>query len=181
MKKILITVAIFPALLAGMADHSMAGQMEYSNRPASPILSTELSGRDLEFFDGAGPRETLLIRLSGLAAKHAVTPEVKAEAETVFKEQTAAAAQLKTLASAAHISLNTEPDSNGQKALEALRGLESLKFDKSYLDAEQDAQDWLEISLKDGAASSDKRIKELADSALNTLKGERVRSRKLGL
>ena len=52
------------------------------------------------FFTGAAPQMALLARIADLAKKQAVTPEVQAEAATVSKEQTDAAARLKTLAAA---------------------------------------------------------------------------------
>jgi predicted outer membrane protein len=123
----------------------------------------------------------LLAQLSELAKKRAVTPEVQAEAATLWKEQTDAATQLKALAAKNEVTVTDEPDRQGLKVLQSLSKLGGVKFDKSFLDAQSDAQDTLETTLELGSKSRDADIKALAQADLDILKAERDRVRKLGL
>jgi predicted outer membrane protein len=154
---------------------------EYASPPPAAILSTEISGGDLVFFTGAGPETALMEEISALAQKQAVTPEVKALAGIVLKEQSDAAEQLKGLAAAKNVPISQEPDMQGRKEILALAKVTGPRFDKSFLDALGDVQDLLETSLEAGAASSDKEIKAYADAGLETLKKERDGVRRLGL
>jgi predicted outer membrane protein len=158
-----------------------AADIEDATPTPAPILSTEISGRDLGFFMGAAPEIALLMQLADLAKTHAVTPEVQAEAATVLKEQTAAAGQFKQLAERDHIPLSDSPDDAGGNVVADLRKLDGVKFDKAFLDALGDAQDGLETALNTGASSADPDIKSFATANLQTLKQERDRIRKLGL
>ena len=153
---------------------------EDAPRPEAPVLSTEISGRDLVFFTGMARETALVAGLSELAEKHAVTPEVQALAAAVDKDEAAARASLTALAGRKQVPVAVEPDGEGKKQLLALGKLKGPKFDKSYLDALADAQDEMEKSLEAGAASADGDIKAAAQAAQGTLKEERERVRKLG-
>ncbi|MGA3170758.1 MAG: DUF4142 domain-containing protein [Chthoniobacteraceae bacterium] len=173
-------VAIFLAM-AGMCAAGLAqGGPEYATPAPAAILSTEISGGDLVFFTGAGPETALIKEISALAEKRAVTPEVKALAIAVLKEQTDAAAQLSALAAARDVPIPQGPDGEGRKELATLAKMEGPRFDKSFLDALGDAQDLLETSLEAGAGSSDKEIKAYAEAGLERLKKERDGVRRLG-
>jgi putative membrane protein len=164
-----------------LAGAAVAADIEEATPTPAPLLSTEISGSDLGFLMDAAPRIALLVRLADFAKTRAVTPEVKAEAATVSKEQTAAAAQLKDLAASDHVPLADDPGDEGGKVLATLRDLSGVKFDKAFLDAQADAQDALETTLNTGASVSDPAIKTFAVANLQTLKLERDRIRKLGL
>ena len=181
LKAVLAAMLGGAALLGGAAISAPGRDIEDAPPPPSRLLSTEISGSDLAFFMGAAPRMALLAGLSELARKRAVTPEVQAEAELVWKEQTAAAARLKELADHLHVPLETAPDGPGKTVLQAVGKLKGLQFDKSLLDAQGDARDLLETSLEAGAGSADETIKAFAEAGLETLKAERERVRKLGL
>ena len=172
---VLTALAGVGVIPAGAAD------IEDATPTPAPILSTEISGSDLGFLMGAGSQFALLVHLADLAKTHAVTPEVKAEATTISKEQTAAAAQLKDIATRDNVPLADDPDDEGHKVLAALGKLDGVKFDKAFLDAQADAQDALETTLNGGASSTDANIKTFATANLQTLKLERDRVRKLGL
>jgi len=176
MKRIIIGAAMAMAALCCFGKDILD-----STPPPMPILSTEISGSDLAFFTGAASQMALLARLSELAKKQAVTPEVQVEAGALEKEQTGAMAQLKTLAIRKHAPADAEVDDAGGKLLQALGKLNGVKFDKSFLDAQGDAEDALQASLEAGAGSSDADIKAFAAAGLETLKAERERVRKLGL
>jgi len=169
--------------LAGAAAISTAAaaDIEDATPTPAPILSTEISGSELGFLMDAAPQIALLVHLAELAKTRAVTPEVQSEAATVSKEQTAAAGQLKDLATHNNVPLTGDPDDQGAKILATLHDLSGVKFDKAFLDAQADAQDALETTLNTGAASSDPAIKAFATANLQTLKQERDRVRKLGL
>jgi predicted outer membrane protein len=169
------------AALAGSGVTATAAPIEDATPTPAPILSTEISGRDLGFFMGTAPEIALLVQLADLAKTRAVTPEVQAEAATVLKEQTAASGQLKDLAGRNHVPLPDGPGDDGGKVLIDLRKLDGVKFDKAFLDALGDAQDSLETALTGGAGSADPNIKAFASTNLQTLKQERDRIRKLGL
>jgi hypothetical protein len=175
-----IAAAVFATMAGAVICRAAAGPEEATPAPRE-ILSTEISGSDLAFLTGAAPRMALLARLSELAKKEAVTPEVQAEAAQTSKEQTEAAGRLAELAGRLHVPVAQEPDGPGRMVLQTLGKLKGVKFDKSYLDAQGDAQDSLETSLEAGAASTDETIKAFAEAGLETLKQERARVRKLGL
>lgn len=168
------------AMMLGAAAVCMAAP-EDAPAPKAPILSTDLDGRDLAFFDGASHQTALVIRLSGLAVKHAVTPEVQQMAAAVGKEQAEAAGKLIALADQKHLPMAVEPDGQGRKQLDSIEKLAGAKFDKSYLNALGDAQDALAASLESGAASADKDIKQYAQTGIEILKQERERVKKLGM
>jgi len=180
MNQSLIRTAVV-AVVAMAAISAAARDIEDSTPTPFPIISTEISGSDLAFFTGAGPQMALLAQLSELAAKRAVAPEVQAEAAMLSKEQSAAAARLQQLAASKNVPLAADPDDPGKQVLQNLKKLDGVRFDKSFLDAQQDAQDALETSLQSGASSTDPDIKSLAEADLQTLKQERDRLRKLGL
>jgi len=169
------------ALLAATLTALCAAGPEEATPTPAPIVSTEISGSDLGFFTGAARQTALLVRVSGLAKRHAVTPEVQAVAAAVWQEQTDAAARLKKLAERKQAPLPEEPDGEGKKLLQTLGKLTGPKFDKSCLDALGDAQDALETSLEAGAASMDGEIKAFAVAGLGTLKQERQRVSRLGM
>jgi len=178
--KLRALTVIFLGMAATSAVGLAQGGAEYATPTPAAILSTEISGGDLVFFTGAGPQTALMGELSALARKQAVTPEVKALAGTVFKEQTDAVAQLKALAAAKDVPMSQDLDREGRKVLLRLAKETGPRFDKSFLDALGDAQDLLETSLDAGAASSDKEIKAYADAGLEELKKERDGVRQLG-
>jgi predicted outer membrane protein len=178
MKRFTRTMAL---ILGAMAVCAMGKEIEDATPTPAPILTTDISGSDLAFFMGAGPQMALLARMCDLAKKQAVTPEVQAEAATASKEQADAGARLKALAAGKGVTVADEPDDQGKGILQALDQLKGVKFDKSFLDAQADAEDALETSLNAGAGSSDKEIKALAEAGLETLKQERERVKKLGL
>ena len=174
-------IAVGFAVISSTAAICAGKDIEDSTPTPMPILSTEISGSDLGFFMGAGPQMALLERLSELAQKRAVTPEVKSEAGMVLKEQTDAAVRLKTLAAARHVPVADEPDEAGKKILQSLGKLDGVQFDKAFLNAQGDANDALEASLDAGAGSTDGEIKAFAQAELQALTAEKERVRKLGL
>ena len=158
-----------------------AAEPEDAPRPNAPILSSEMSGGDLSYFTGTARQTALLVALSSLAQKHAITPEVQALAASVGKDQTAAAASLKDLAARKNVPLRAEPDGTGKKQLQGLAKLKGPKFDKTYLDALADAQEQLETSLQAGTSSADEQVKASAQAGMEVLKREREAVRKLGM
>jgi len=168
------------AMMLGAAAVCAAAP-EDAPAPKAPILSTDLDGRDLAFFDAASRQTALVVRLSGLAVKHAVTPEVQEMAAAIGKEQADAAGKLIALADQKHLPMSMEPDGQGRKQLDAIEKLAGAKFDKSYLDALGDAQDALAATLDAGAGSADKDIKQYAEAGIEILKQERERVKKLGM
>jgi putative membrane protein len=174
-------IIAFAALAGATAVSATAADIEDATPTPAPILSTEISGSELGFLMDAGQQISLLVRLADLAKTRAVTPEVKAEAATVSKEQSPAAAQLKDLAASDHVPLSDGPGDDGGKVLATLRTLSGVKFDKAFIDALADAQDALGTALNTGATLSDPAMKAFAAANLQTLKVEGDRIRKLGL
>jgi len=172
------TICATLTLRAGMSATATA--IEDATPTPAPILSTDISGRDLAFLTDAAHQMALLAKISGMASKQAVTPEVQTEAATVAKEQTDAMTALQKIADGFHVPLDTELYDDDIKLVKALEAEKGLKFDKSYLDAQADADQALEASLTAGAASSDSGIKAFSQSGLATLKAEQDRVRKLG-
>jgi predicted outer membrane protein len=146
-----------------------------------PLITSDISGSDLDFFMGAARETALITRMSEMAKRDAVTPEVQSLAAIVAREQGDAAARLKDLAAHKAVQLPEEPDGAGRKELQTLGAMVGPRFDKSYLDALVEAQGSLDTSLQAGAASTDKDIKALAQKGQGTLKAERDQIRKLGM
>lgn len=173
--------AVCAAVLAGSAVHSIAADIEYAT-PAPPrILSTEISGRDLAFFMAAAPEMALLGKVAEVGAQRAVTPEVKAEAILLVKEEKDQVAKLKALADEMGPPLSLEPDATGAKTIKTLARLQGVKFDKSFLDDAADAEDQLRAALISGAASQTGAIKDFCNVELAALKQQRQRLNRLGL
>jgi predicted outer membrane protein len=172
-----------PILLAALLASALlcAAAPEDGKSLPTPILSTELTGADLAYFTGAARQAALIIRLSDLAKSRAVTPEVQSLAAAVFNDQTAFSLRLQTLAARKQASLADASDHQAEQLLQTLSGLKGARLDKSYLDPLADAQDHLEPVLATAASSLDPDNKAAAQSALDTLKQERARVRKLGL
>ncbi len=176
MKQTLLTAAILIAWAGARAATN-----EYATPTPAPILSTDMSGADLAFLTEAPPEVALVVELSALAKKHAVTPEVRDLAAGIFNQQTAAAESLKKLAATYQMPASQDPDPKGKRQLKAIAALKGVKFDKSYLDALSDAQDQLEAILEAGTTSQDKTIKAEADVEMAALKAQMDQVKKLGL
>jgi hypothetical protein len=182
MKQFFPIAGLVLAMLMPGAGICLAAQpIEYSTPPPMPILSTDISGSDLEFFMGAGPATALLIQMSAMASKKAVTPEVAAEAALVLKEQTDMAAGLAELAARVQAPVATEPDAAGKAVLQDLAGMTGVKFDKSYLDALGAAQASLMASANLDAETTDGGIKTFVKAEIDTLTREQNRLKKLGM
>jgi hypothetical protein len=179
MKRIMrITATVCGAITLCAA--AQAKDIEDATPTPVPILSTDISGGDLAFLTSASHQIALLIKLSELASARAVTPEVKAEAATVAKDQTDAMTALQKIAAGYHVPLDTALYDDDQRLVKNLDVQKGLKLDKAYLDAQADAGQALEASLTAGAASSDAGIKAFAQDGLAKLKQEQGRARKLG-
>jgi hypothetical protein len=158
----------------------IAKDIEDATPTPAPILSTDISGSDLGFLTGAAHQMALLSKISELASKQAVTPQVQSEAAATMKEQTNAITALQKIAAGYHVPLDTELQDEDMRLLKSLEAEKGLKFDKDYLDAQTDANHALEATLTAGAASSDAGIKAFAQDGLSRLKQEQDRVRKLG-
>jgi hypothetical protein len=168
------------AALLTVTAHSPAAP-EDAKTPEAPILSSDLSGSDLTFFSDASRQILLIARISYIAKAHAVTPEIQSLAAAISTGQTASAARLKDLADRKSVPFGDEPNRADKALLKSLSNEKGAKLDKSYLDALSDAQSLLAASLQAGVASADSDIKSFAQAALDTLKQEQARVRKLGL
>lgn len=181
MKRFTRIAAGLAALVGTGAVFAATRDIEDATPAPLPILSTEISGSDLGFFMDSAPQLALLERLAELAEKRATTPEVKAEAALLRKDQTEAMGRLKELQASKNVPVMDEPDTAGKKVLQALGKLDGVRFDKAFLDAQGDADDALETSLAAGAASTDAEIKAFAQAESQTIKEEKDRVRQLGL
>jgi putative membrane protein len=179
--KHLIFLAAFSAATMAANPGAFAKNIEDATPTPAPIISTELSGNDVTFLKDSPAQMALLIQLSQMADTRSVTPEVKALAATVLKDQTDTLAKLKDVAKQNGVSIDANPDKQGKKTIAKLSKLTGILFDKAFLDAQGDIDDALQTSLQAGTASSNADIKAAADSALTALKAERDQLRKLGI
>jgi len=175
-----IKTAVCGAIMTCVAIGAGAKDVEDATPTPAPILSTEVSASDLSCLTGAAHYMALLTIMSGMADKHAVTPEVKAEAAAVAEEQKPAMESLEMLAGKLNVPLDAELNGVDTDALASIGTQKGLKFDKAFLDAQRDAEDALGTALTDGLNSTDANIKEFAKTGLTRLKQEQDRMRKLG-
>jgi hypothetical protein len=166
-------------VLAGVSLRATAP--EDAPRAVAPILSTEISGADLDFFSGAARNSALLYRLCTMTRKHAMLAEVGNLTGAIADEQGQFGPHLKELAAKKGVPLDIEPDGQGKTLLLRLEKLEGARFDKSAIDAITDVQAELEASLKSGAASTDAQIKAMASGELQALGAEQAKIRRLGI
>lgn len=167
-------LAFCAAVSAGAKD------IEDATPKPPPLLTSDLSGSDLTCLTGAAHELEVLTTIAEMAGKHAVTPEVKAEAAAIAKEQAAALDTLKALAASLHVAVDTDLYGDDARLIETLEGINGVKFDKAYMDAQGETEQALETSLNAGAASADAGIKAFAQDGLARLKQEQDRARKLG-
>jgi putative membrane protein len=168
-------VAAFALALVG-AIHASP---EESPRAKSPILTTELNSRDLQFLLGAYDESVFIANLSDVAAKQAVTPEIKSVAARITNDQNALYDSLEKLAARKAVSVPEKVPF--AKSFDTLVKLKGLKFDKYYLDTLNECLVRFQATVESGASSGDSDIKAAAQSALATVKLERDQIHKLGM
>ena len=126
---------------------------------------------DAEFVMKASEGGLYEVQVHMLAAKMAMSADVKKHATMMLKDHTKLNAEMKKVASAGGMKVATKIDAKHAKTLETLRGLKGAAFDKAYLDDqledhEMDIKEFTEASEKAKAPA----LKELATKALPTLK-----------
>lgn len=134
------------------------------------LFSTEIDGGDLLFLSQAAPQNALVIELSKMAVRRAVTPEVKQLAAMVEKSQSQTATELKDLGAKKQVTVASIPDGAGRKLTQECAKLKGAKFDKKYLDLLSENEQVLVTTFGQGARSTDHDIQAFATANLALLK-----------
>jgi len=116
----MIRVSSFVALVAAFAASGRADD-------AKPFT-------DAEFVKAAGSGGMLEVELGKVAAAKAKNADVKAFAERMVKDHTAANAKLKNAAKAANLAIPAKLNDEHQKTLDKFKDYKGSDFDKDYVD-----------------------------------------------
>lgn len=144
------------------------GNAQDTKRP--PLISSDLSGGDMQFLISASEQGNVQAALGELAVTHAQSADVKAFGQALAKENAVQSEQIKLIAINKGLALpeNLSPKKNPTTGkLEKLKG---LKFDKAYVEEMLlQLQNYAAIFDK-ATQSRDPDIKSFATGALPTIK-----------
>jgi putative membrane protein len=125
---------------------------------------------DRTFLMTAGQGGHAEVALANLAAKKAMSTEVKKLVQVLEKDHSASNQELKSLSSAKNVIVPMTLDAEHQQLLDRLEKLEGASFDKAYATAMVDGHKKM-IALYEGASvSKDAAIKAYAEKTLPTLR-----------
>jgi len=135
---------------------------------------------DAEFVKEAGSGGMLEVELGKVAAMKAKNADVKAFAERMVKDHTAANAKLKTAAKTAGFSVPEKLMDEHQKSLDKFKNYKGTDFDKDYVDAmvkdhEEDVQAFTRASKE----AKDARVKAFAADTLPVVQQHLEAAKKL--
>ncbi|MEO8296896.1 MAG: DUF4142 domain-containing protein [Burkholderiales bacterium] len=168
--------ALAVALAAGIALMPLA---RAQSSPSSPVVTavpsasagTALPKGDVAFMKQAAQNGQLEVQGSQLALGKTSTAEVKAFAQQMVTDHTAAGDELKALAGAKGVKLSAEPSLMQKAKLKLLGARDGAGFDKHYVDdiGISAHQDTIKLFRKVAEQSGDADIKAFASKTLPTL------------
>ncbi|KAF0813644.1 hypothetical protein IGB42_01995 [Andreprevotia sp. IGB-42] len=164
----LLSAVLLGSLLAGAP--AIAAVVEV--KPAAKdVVPSKLSNADEEFIDKAGHAGAAEIAAAKLALQISKDADVRAFANRMLKDHTAADAKLNTIAALKNKTPPRDPDDAQQAELQKLGGLTGSAFDKSYIEGQVKAHDEaVALFTKQGAEGKDGNVKNFANQTLPTLK-----------
>ncbi|MFO1127077.1 MAG: DUF4142 domain-containing protein [Rhodospirillales bacterium] len=162
---------IVAGLLAVNAAPALAAD---ADRPMTnvPILGDMMQADAEQFVQKAMDSGMADMSLARLALTNSQNAQVKAFAEMMIKDHTAANDELKKIVIADKIPLSTKPDDKAKDVYEKLKNLKGADFDRAYMqemiEDHDDAVDLFEDYSEDG---DNTQLKQFAAKTLPTLRG----------
>jgi len=156
--------------LAHAADAASAPAMTAPGMAASmPGGKSSLAHADTSFMKDAAHAGSAEIESAQLAASKSADPRVKAFAQQMVTDHTAAAEELKTLATAKGYELPAGPTMT-QKAKDKMLGMRDSSFDRSYAKmAVSDHEKAVALFKKASTGAKDADVRAFASKTLPTL------------
>jgi putative membrane protein len=145
-------------------------QADAQSTKKPPLISSDLSGVDVQFLTAAAEQGNVQATLSELAVTHAQSADVKAFGQALAKENAVQSEQIKLIAINKGLTL---PESlNAKKTADTLKleKLQGLKFDKAYVTEMLAQMQNYEAIFEHATQSDDPDIKSFATSALPKIK-----------
>ena len=155
-----------------------------NNTPAgrdSAVGTSGVSNADRDFIlDGVEDNQAE-IEVSKLAEERATNPQVKEFARMMVRDHTKAVGDLREVAQAANVQLNTdkEPDRDHVNLKEDLAKLNGNDFDRKYIDAMVDEHEEMVSELKKHVDGDNVQIRKWAAQNLPTVEKHRDRAKEL--
>jgi putative membrane protein len=169
---IAVTAGAVVLLITG-AQAAASSQTQGDTTMKKTVDKSLAADRDEDFLKHAGQAAKVEIAASQLATTKAANAEVKAFAERLVTEHTAANGELMTFVVAKNVSLkDDDPDFKIKTAKhESLQKLSGAAFDKEYLeDMISDHEDAITLFSNEAVKSKDEAMKSWAYKTLPTLK-----------
>ena len=135
-----------------------------------PLISSDLSGGDMQFLTSAAEQGNVQAALGELAVTHAQSPDVKAFGQALAKENAVQSEQIKLIAINKGLALPESLIPKKNSAAAKLEKLKGLKFDKAYVEEMLTQLQNYEAIFEHATQSEDPDIKSLATSALPAIK-----------
>lgn len=130
------------------------------------LITTDLSGRDIQFLNAAIEAGMLQAFLGERARTKAATPEIKALGETLYSRQLNENRELARIASLKGLIVSHTPPAQQKKIDEELRELSGPKFDKACLEHIATVNQQAVEAYEAGVQSKDGDLKGLAATML---------------
>ena len=170
-----ITTAVVLMLTGGTQASQATTTLPAGSQTAKPSSQSDYmtSGRDEDFLKEVAQASQIEVESSKLAMTKAQNAEVKAFAEKLVKEHTAASEELNTLVKSRHAEWKDDDPKFVEKKRkhESLQKLTGADFDKEYLeDMISDHESTIALFARYSLNASDTALKSFADKTQPTLR-----------
>ena len=141
--------------------------------PSSPMSSgaaVKLSAGDRRFVEKAASGGMAEVQAAQLAEQKSQDPKVKAFAQQMITDHTAANQQLTTIAQQKGLTVPASLDAKDQKEIDKLQSLSGPKFDRIYMKGQQrDHEAMLKLLQHEASSGKDADLKSFADQTVPTV------------
>lgn len=166
----LFAVCVVTALCPCEAKKKSAPQTQSASRASTPLISSELSGKDYEFLANVSDIGKVEAWLGAQASK-AEADQIKALSQPLLEAEAEEDKFLRQLAQLKGVDLSRKPDPVELKKLSAQLGaLKGARFDKALLEKIAAVNRREVVEFEAAAGSSDPEIKQFAERVLPVAK-----------
>jgi putative membrane protein len=138
--------------------------------PRMKLISSELTGRDVQFLQEAIETGFFQVNLSDAARERAQTPEIRSFATEVAEDHRAALERLRVFGLQFGISFPEQMSAKQKQSAARILKQQGQKFDKSYMEEVIDAHQKQITMFEQAAQSTEKQIQTLAAELLPALR-----------
>ncbi len=160
------------------ADSAMMG--DSATVSGNTMQSATLNDQDRNFAMEAAKSGMTEVMHGQAATTNGTNAKVKSFGEMMVRDHTKANDELKSLATAAGLTLPTAPDASQQRMHDDLKAKTGADFDKAFAEMMvTDHQKAVDLFKKQSADGSDPALKQFADKTLPTLEQHLAQSKEL--